>query len=327
MQYVWRDGTPVRLLLCGLCVMALALTATAAEHTPSRVRLINTTQAIVLGVVEGVTEYLPVSSTGHLLLAQRLMGITGNPAAPDLEAQRQAIDAYTVIIQFGAILAILLLYFNRVRQVFAGVVGKDPAGLRLCANLLIAFVPAVIIGYPVEKLVLGQLFNRWGIWPTVAAWLVGGLAIILVGRRQRAQGAEAMLSPDPLERLTWQQALLIGLIQCIAMWPGISRSLATIVGGLAVGMSMAAAVEFSFLLGLITLSAATFYELRHYHLIEQYLGVTSPLIGMVFAGIAAVVAVKWMVGYLNTHGLALFGYYRVALGVLVIALVAMKWLT
>jgi len=260
------------------------------------------------------------------------MHITSTEGAKDQDKQETALNAYTTIIQFGAILAILLLYFGRIREVFAGFFGKNPKGLRLGLNLIYAFLPAAVIGYPVEKLLQHYLFNAWGIWPTVIAWGVGGIAILVVSALQRARlqavatdaETSAAVQSVGVDELTPKQAFTIGLMQCIAMWPGVSRSLATIFGGLVAGMSMAAAVEFSFLLGFVTLTAATIFELRHFSVIHHYLGSSSPVIGIIFAGIAAFVAVKWMVSYLNKHGLEIFGYYRVVLAIATVALVVMN---
>ena len=208
-------------------------------------------QAMILGVVEGLTEYLPVSSTGHLLLAERLMGIGDSQSASAEEQQRtkDATDAYTICIQAGAIIAVLGLYFRRVRQMLRGLVGRDPAGNRLLVNVVAGFVPAAVIGLLFNKIIKAYLF---GLWPVVAAWFVGGVAILAVSwhkRNHRGPVHEGL----SLEELTWRMALIIGFAQCIAMWPGVSRSLVTIVGGLMVGLSLSAAVEYSFLLGVVTL--------------------------------------------------------------------------
>ncbi len=258
-------------------------------------------QAIILGIVEGVTEYLPVSSTGHLILAQRAMGIANSDAA----------NAYAICIQGGAILAVLTLYAGRAKQMALGVAGRNAAGRRLAGALFVALLPLVVIVF-LEKAVKAHLF---GLWPVTAAWFVGGAAILAVAWWRQARG-RAPREGLTLEQLTWRMALVIGAAQCVAVWPGVSRSLVTIVAGVLVGLSLPAAVEFSFLLGVVTLGGATvkdFIEYRHEMLAEY-----SPLtmaIGFVFAFIAAVAAVKWMVAYLNRHGLALFGYYRIAIAV------------
>ena len=291
----------------------LAAPALAARETERSALTLG--QAAVLGVVEGLTEYLPVSSTGHLLLAERVLGIGAGENLPAAESARikEASDAYTICIQAGAIIAVLGLYFRRVRQMLQGLVGKDPEGRNLLINVIAGFLPAAVIGLLFNKLIKSYLF---GSWPVVLAWLIGGVAILAVSRWNRNSSRSG--SGLPLASLTWKMALIIGFAQCIAMWPGVSRSLVTIVGGLLVGLSLSAAVEFSFLLGLVTLSAATAYDaLKHGQVMLQTFDALSLAVGVVFAFIAAVLSVKWMVGYLNRHGLAIFGYYRVMLALVV----------
>lgn len=283
-----------------------------AEDTIPNKQKMTTGQAIVLGLVEGFTEYLPVSSTGHLLLAERIMGIGDKTALTinEQERDKEAADAYAICIQAGAIIAVLGLYFRRVLQMLQGLLGRSPLGLRLFINVVVGFLPAAVIGLLFNEIIKAYLF---GPWPVVAAWLVGGLAILAVSyRRQKTNHL-----PGPagtLEDLTWKMALIIGTAQCIAMWPGVSRSLVTIVSGVLVGLSLPAAVEYSFLLGVVTLGAATAHDgLKHGEVMLQTYDLQSLIIGLFFAFIAALVSVKWMVAYLNSHGLAIFGYYRVAL--------------
>ena len=268
-------------------------------------------QALILGLVEGLTEYLPVSSTGHLLLAQRLMGIDSSTAS----------DAFAICIQAGAILAVLGIYRQRVAQMVMGAVGRNEAGQRLLINLLSAFVPAAVLGLLLEKPIKKYLFggDEWGLWPVVAAWFAGGLAILVVSLVRRRRGTSPTTGFD-LEQLTIRMALIVGFAQCIAMWPGVSRSLITIVGGVLVGLSLPAAVELSFLLGVITLTAATAYDaLKHGPEMLATYGATPLLIGFGAAWLSAVLAVKWMVGYLKSHGMEIFGWYRVALAFVVAA--------
>ena len=268
-------------------------------------------QALILGLVEGLTEYLPVSSTGHLLLAQRLMGIDSSTAS----------DAFAICIQAGAILAVLGIYRQRVAQMVMGAVGRNEVGQRLLINLLSAFVPAAVLGLLLEKPIKKYLFggDEWGLWPVVAAWFAGGMAILVVSLARRRRGTSPTTGFD-LEQLTVRMALIVGLAQCIAMWPGVSRSLITIVGGVLVGLSLPAAVELSFLLGVITLTAATAYDaLKHGPEMLATYGATPLLIGFGAAWLSAVLAVKWMVGYLKSHGMEIFGWYRVALAFVVAA--------
>jgi undecaprenyl-diphosphatase len=309
----------VLLLTCSAAAFGNSIpTAVAIDKAPSAM---TNGQAVVLGVVEGLTEYLPVSSTGHLLLAERLMGIGASESASAEQRQltKDAADAYTICIQAGAIIAILGLYFRRVKQMLLGMAGKDPEGRRMLVNVAAGFIPAAVIGLLFNKAIKAYLF---GLWPVVIAWFVGGVAILGVSWRNRnslRQTGGGLL----LDNMTWRMALLIGFAQCIAMWPGVSRSLVTIVAGILVGLSMSAAVEYSFLLGVVTLGAATAYDaLKQGQIMLQTFDAFPIAVGLIFAFISAVVSVKWMVSYLNRHGLAVFGYYRVAL-----ALVTGVWLT
>jgi len=266
-------------------------------------------QALILGIVEGLTEYLPVSSTGHLILAQRAMGIAGGEAA----------DAYAICIQAGAIIAVLGLYYRHVLQMGRGLLGRDPVGLRLAINIVAGFLPAAVLGLTQNDLIKQYLF---GLWPIVIAWFVGGVTILAVAwqRRGKATTQQGCQLPD----LTWRMAMLIGFAQCLAMWPGTSRALVTIVAGVLVGMRLRDAVEFSFLLGVVTLGAATCHDgLKHGQTMLDTYGPAALVIGFIFAFVSAVGAVKWMVAYLNKHGLAIFGYYRVALAIVVALMIAM----
>lgn len=275
-------------------------------------------QAIVLGVVEGFTEYLPVSSTGHLILVQRAMGLEGTAA-----------NAYAICIQAGAIVAVLGIYRERVQQAVTGWLGKfgvgngDQDGFQLGVNLIVAFLPAAVVGLLFNDLIDKHLF---GLWPIVSAWLVGGIAILGTVWWKKKSGNNDD-GGKPLEQLTWKMALAVGFIQCLAMWPGTSRSLVTIVGGVFVGLSVASAVEFSFLLGVITLLAATVYKAVENGpvMVEAY-GWNPMIIGSIAAWAAAVLAVKWMVGYLKKNGMSMFGYYRIILALVVANLIMAGWL-
>lgn len=266
-------------------------------------------QALILGIIEGLTEFLPVSSTGHLLLAQRMLGIDQNAAA----------DAYVVVIQIGAILAVTGLYWKRIREMLLGLAGKSAAGLRMAVNIAVAFMPAAIVGLLFNKQIEANLF---GLWPITTAWIVGGLAILGTVKFRKQRPEDEHNPGLSLEDMTWKLALIIGLAQCLAMWPGTSRSLVTIVAGVLVGLRLKGAVEFSFLLGVVTLSAASFYKMVDggAAMADQY-DLTSVLLGIIAAGVSAAIAVKWMVAYLSKHSLAIFGYYRIALGATVAILI------
>ena len=267
-------------------------------------------EAAVLGIIEGLTEFLPISSTGHLILAQRLFGLGAN-------GEKEAADAYAICIQAGAILAVLGVYFSFIRRIFLGLVGRDREGLRLCANLVVAFLPAAVVGLSLHTHIKELLF---GLKPVTFAWFVGGVAILAVSRWRKDHSEQP---GDEILDMKWYSALLIGFIQCLAVWPGTSRSLVTIVGGVLVGLNLKSAVIFSFLLGAVTLGASTAFDmLTHGKLLMETYGLPSMLTGFVMAFVSAVIAVKWMVNYLKRHGLALFGYYRIILAVIVAGLLA-----
>lgn len=283
-------------------------------------------QAIILGLVEGITEYLPISSTGHLILVSSAMGL-------DTPEQKSALDAFNIVIQGGAILAVLGLYRMRVAQMVRGLAGRDAAGRKLLINLIVAFIPAAVLGKLLDDWLESHLFFAG---PVLTALFLGGLYMIGMDqyrkRVKRTDGSNPLTRGQDLDSLTPGKALVIGFMQCIAMWPGTSRSMMTITGGMVVGLRPAAAAEFSFLLGLPTLGAATVYKLYKNmshasatgspNLFEQ-LGVMSVVAGMVVAAISAAVAVKWLVAFLNRHGLTAFGVYRLVLCAALLALVSM----
>lgn len=266
-------------------------------------------QALALGLIEGMTEYLPVSSTGHLLIFQHWLGRESG------ENETEAANALAICIQSGAILAVVLLYFRRLRQIAQGMLGGDPDGRRLFFHLIIAFLPAAIFGLLFQRTIKEHLF---GIRPVTIAILAGGVVILAMARSRPSiiQPAEKELTG-----LSWREALLVGCLQCLAFWPGFSRSLATILGCRIAGLRMTDAVEFSFLLGLITLSAATAKEgLSHgSQIIEQY-GVTSPVLALLVAFVSAIVSVKFMIQVLSRYGLTPFAYYRLLLAALCLTL-------
>ncbi|MDZ4771894.1 MAG: undecaprenyl-diphosphate phosphatase [Planctomycetota bacterium] len=264
----------------------------------------NPFEAIVLGIVEGITEFLPVSSTGHLILAQRALGIPNDVAS----------RSFAICIQGGAILAVLSLYWPRVVSLLRGLVGRDASGLRLLGLLIVAFVPAAVVGLAFEDEIDAVLF---GLKPVVVAWFVGGVVILAVPllRRGRSEGIE-------VDSMNVRHALVIGLFQCLALAPGTSRSLATIVGALVVGLAGRAAVEFSLLLGVMTLGAATAHKaLKSGDVLVAHYGATYLALGFVTSFISAFFAVKWLVAWLNRRGLAVFGGYRIALAIVVAVLI------
>ena len=268
-------------------------------------------QAILLGLVEGITEYLPVSSTGHLILTTWLLGLDQPPEI------KEATATLNIVIQGGAILAVLGLYWGRVRQMCRGLIGRDPAGRHLLLAIIVAFLPAAVLGVMFDKVIEAALMGPLTVTIALAA---GGILMVIVGRGPRRKSMTD--GPDDITEVPIKSALLIGLLQCIAMIPGTSRSMVTIVGGMLVGMRPKAAAEFSFLLGLPTLGGACVWKLvgnltTAEQNLFQVLGYTEVLIAFVTATIASALAIAWLVRYLNRHGLAVFGWYRIVLAVIV----------
>ncbi|NBC10393.1 MAG: undecaprenyl-diphosphate phosphatase [Planctomycetes bacterium] len=267
-------------------------------------------QALILGIVEGLTEYLPVSSTGHLIITAWLLGLDADPQI------KEAVDSFNIVIQAGAIAAVAGLYWSRVKQMGKGLIGRDADGRRLLTNLVVAFLPAAAMGPFLNDPIKAHLFAPW---PVIGALFVGAWLMLAVAWNQKL--IERNATRD-LDHVDWKIALLIGFGQCIAMWPGTSRSMMTIVAALLLGMRARAAAEFSFLLGLITLGAATCYDAYHGgEAIIQHIGITPLIVGFIAATISAALAVKWFVGFLTRHGLALFGWYRLGLALLLALLI------
>lgn len=279
--------------------------------------------AIILGLVEGITEYLPVSSTGHLIITSSLLGLDRDAAT------KSAVDAFNIVIQGGAILAVIGLYRVRVWSMIQGLLGRDVLGRKLFLNLVVAFLPAAVFGVMLDDLIEAFLFKPW---PVIIALALGGLLLIGMKRWQDRVFASAENEAEgkggggrtftDIEHLSWKQALVVGLLQCVAMIPGTSRSMMTIVGGMFIGLRPKQAAEFSFLLGLPTLGGACVYKSLKSGDEIASLGAVPILLGIAVATVSAAFAVKWLVGYLAKHGLAVFGWYRLALA----AVLAGLWL-
>lgn len=266
--------------------------------------LLSIPEAVLLGIVEGVTEFLPISSTGHLLVVGDLIGF-------GISSTSTAADTYSIAIQFGAILAVLYLYRIRVWSLVRGLIGADAVGRQSLVRLVVAFLPAALIGAAVGDAMKEALF---GPVPVTIAWLIGGVFLLWW---RPTNGSLAF------HEISIRSAFIIGVAQALALWPGVSRSLVTLIAALAVGMTMSAAIEFSFLLGLVTLSAATALDLSKHggDVVDQF-GLLAPLIGLVVAFVTAIVAVRWMVGYLASHSFKVFGWYRLAIGTICVVLLA-----
>lgn len=258
--------------------------------------MINLWQAMILGVVEGVTEFLPISSTGHLILSAHFMGLQG-----------QAVKTFEVVIQGGALVAVLWFYWGRLSSLARALFTGDASGIRLLRNLFISCLPVLVAGKVLYEPIKTWLF---GTWPVVATLAVGGIAMIVLDRRFRA-GVRPLRG---LSHLRARDALLIGLAQCLALWPGTSRSMVTILAGMAVGLPAAMAAEYSFLLALPSLGAAVLFDTFHGGCaLVQQAGWPAVASGFITATLVAFLSIGALLRYLRTHGLALFGWYRLAL--------------
>ncbi len=247
-------------------------------------------QAIILAIIEGITEFLPISSTGHMVIASSIMGIS----------QNEFTKIFTVCIQFGAILSVVVLYWK-----------KFFTGIDFYLKLFVAFLPAAIFGFLLGKKIDAMLES-----PLVVAinLLVGGVVLLFVDQYFKN-------STDDELNISYSKALKIGFFQCLALMPGVSRSAATIIGGLSQGMTRKAAAEFSFFLAVPTMFAATAYKLLKGYKEIHSEHITLLLVGNIVAFIVAIAAIKFFIGYLTKNGFKLFGYYRIALGLIIIGLI------
>ena len=266
---------------------------------------------IILGIVEGLTEYLPVSSTGHLILATELLGF---------QADKWAL--FNVAIQPGAILAILVLYWRTFRDVLVGLFQRDKTALRFTRNLLIAFFPAVVLGLALGDIIDALLENA-----TVVAWalIIGGIAIIVIERVVKVSPSPAIERPEQMVAgVSLRQSILIGLVQCLAIIPGVSRSGATIMGAVALGIDRKTAADFSFFLAIPTLTGATVLQLTKHHDQIQPGMIGNILIGAAVSFVVAIIVVKLFVAFVQRHGFTPFGWYRIIAGAAALAWLAMR---
>jgi len=254
--------------------------------------------AIFLGLLEGLTEFIPVSSTGHILLAGHFLGFESTG------------KVFEIVIQLGAVLAILTLYGARLWKVFRDA-PHDPQARRFVLSVLLAFLPAVFIGVLAHDFIKTVLFET----PRLIAvnLIIGGVVLLFIDRIAPAP------RHDDAMRFPIRMAVAIGFIQCIAMIPGVSRSGATIVGALSLGATKRAAAEFSFFLSMPTMAGAFAYDLFKNRDVLDSSALGEIAIGFVAAFIAAVLVVKWLLGYVSKHGYALFGWWRIIVGVIALA--------
>ncbi len=258
-------------------------------------------KALFLGLLEGITEFLPISSTGHLIIAGELIGFLEQPLR----------SVFMVAIQLGAILAILWLYREKFTRVTVGVFQGDAASWRFATNLLIAFLPAMVLGLLFYKVIKGVLFFPV---PVAIALIVGGIVILWAEKRAHVARVHEV------DDMSWQDALKVGLCQCLALVPGTSRSGATIIGGLFVGLSRKAATEFSFFLAVPTMIAATVYDVYKHRDLFSMDDVAILATGFIAAFLAAFLTVKALVAFVAKHNFTPFAWYRIVFGLVVLGL-------
>ena len=270
-----------------------------------RVDIVLLAKAAVMGVVEGLTEFLPISSTGHLILAGSLLGFD--------DAKAKVFD---IAIQTGAIFAVILVYWQKIRATLVALPSERQAQ-RFALNVFIGFLPAVVLGLLFGKAIKAHLFT-----PVVVAttFIVGGFIILWAERRAPvATRIEAVDDMTPLD------ALKVGLVQCLAMVPGTSRSGSTIIGGMLLGLSRKAATDFSFFLAIPTLIGAGVYSLYKERALLSLADAPMFLTGLVFSFISAWLCVRWLLRYISTHSFVAFAYYRIVFGVVVLATAWLGW--
>jgi undecaprenyl-diphosphatase len=269
------------------------------------VDLVLLVKAAIMGVVEGLTEFLPISSTGHLILAGALLGMDDEKA-----------KVFDIAIQTGAILAVIIVYWQKIRQTLASL-PTERQSQRFSLNVLIAFFPAVILGLLFGKAIQANLFT-----PAVvaSAFIVGGFVILWAEKRQ-----QSVVRIHDVDEMSWKDALKVGLVQCVAMIPGTSRSGATIIGGMLLGLSRRAATDFSFYLAIPTLIGAGAYSLYKERALLAVEDVPLFIVGLLFSFVSAWLCVRWLLRFISTHSFTPFAWYRIAFGIIVLTTSMTGW--
>jgi len=263
-------------------------------------------KALIMGLVEGFTEFLPISSTGHLILAGSLLNFTG-----------EKIKVFEIVIQGGAMIAVIWEYHRKIREVLTGMFTSERSR-RFAINIIIGFIPAAVLGLLFNKAIKAVLFSAV---PVALAFIIGGLIILWVEKRAKSNPVAVRIhSVDDMRPI---DALKVGVAQAFALIPGTSRSGATIIGGMLFGLSRKAATEFSFFLAIPTLLAATFYSLYKERALLSAADLPLFGIGAVVAFISAFLCVRWLLRYISSHDFSAFAWYRIAFGLVIIA----TWLT
>ena len=261
-------------------------------------------KTVVIGLVEGITEFLPVSSTGHILLAEQILHFEGPQG-----------KVFEIVIQLGAILAICLLYYAKIFATIGGVIRRDPLSLRFATAVIVAFLPAAVIGVALHKYIKALLDK-----PIVVAvaFIVGGIVILIIERYAQRPRVKSV------DDIDWKTALFIGFCQCLAMIPGVSRSGATIMGARVLRVDRATSAEFSFFLAIPTMLGATVYDLFKNWSTLDWHGGGLIAIGFAVAFLSALAVVKPFVRFVSRHGFGVFAWYRIAVGALALVLLVMR---
>lgn len=319
-------------ILCLLLSLTTVRAAAADSKTNASVATesqLSIGDALILGVVEGITEFLPISSTGHLIITNRALGLDAEDPMLDSNGDviwidaptvddpggrpltlKLAADTYIVVIQVGAIIAVVMVFWNALMSIVRGLSGKDRSGLLLLRNIALAFFPVVFVGLALDDWIDANLFSIG----TVIAALVVGAILMLGAESWRKRRGIALDAPKTPAELSIREALQIGAMQCLALWPGMSRSMVTMVGGYFGGLAPAKAAEFSFLVGLPVLGGAALYKgLQTGPAMLALFGWTEMLVGGAAAAISAGLAVRFLVKWLQTYGLGAFAIYRLIL--------------
>jgi len=261
-------------------------------------------KALVMGLVEGFTEFLPISSTGHLVLAGSLLNFTGEKA-----------KVFEIAIQGGAMVAVIWEYHRKIGEVLFGMFREERAR-RFVMNVVVAFIPAAALGFLFNKKIKAVLFAPL---PVALAFIVGGLIILWVERRAKTNPVAVRV--QSVDDMTTLDALKVGIAQVFALIPGTSRSGATIIGGMLFGLSRKVATEFSFFLAIPTLLAATFYSLWKERALLSAADLPLFTIGAVVAFVSAFACIRWLLRYISTHDFTIFAWYRIVLGAVILLLI------
>lgn len=265
-------------------------------------------QALIMGIVEGLTEFLPISSTGHLILAGSLLSFTGDK-----------VKVFEIAIQTGAMLAVCWEYRVRITSVATGLLTERKAQ-KFAVNLVIAFVPAAVLGFAFSKSIKTFLFNPMSV---AAAFIVGGLVILWVERRKKTTAVHVRV--DTVDDMSALDAFKVGCAQAFALIPGTSRSGATIIGGMLFGLSRKASTEFSFFLAIPTLFGATVYSVYKDRALLSAADLPMFTVGTISAFISAFLCVRWLLRYISTHDFTIFAWYRIVFGIIVIITASTGW--